>query len=218
MKHLEKLNRKQLGEILIDEGLISKNQLADALRHRESTGEPLGYILVDCSYLPEEELAKSVATHYQLPYVELTTVPPDKDLEELIPMRDVVTQRLLPIARFGSVVTVAVAEMPNMALLKDLRQRTGLTPFLYVAMLSEIDRHISALMESKGMRREPGQERLRSPDAVLDSVFEVDATISEEEIVGDGGTITIDPPDLDEGEWQSLFDEANDEVLKELTD
>ncbi len=214
MKHLEKLNRKKLGEILIDEGLISKTQLEDATRHREKTGEPLGYVLVDCSYLPEEELARTVSLQYQLPYVELTTVPPDKDLDELIPLRDLVMQRLLPIARFGSVVSIAVAEMPNMAVLKDLRQRTGLTPFLYVAMLSEIDRHIQALMEAKGM----GQEQGLSPDVALENVFGGEAAIDEEDLGGDGGTITIEAPDIDQGEWQNLFDEANEEVMKELTD
>jgi type IV pilus assembly protein PilB len=217
MKHLEKYNRKKLGEILIDEGLISKTQLAEAERHRERTGEPLGFILVDCSYLPEEDLAKTVASQYQLPYVELTTVPANKDLEELIPMRDLVIQRLLPIEKFGSVVSIAAAEMPDMAVLKDLRQRTGLTPFIYVAMLSEIDRHIRVLMESRGLDLEASrQEHSKEIESALDSALGTDK--SESEFSGDGGTITIEAPDIEEGEWQNLFDEANDEVLKELTD
>ena len=218
MKHLEKLNRKKLGEILIDEGLISKTQLEDAVQHRKETGEPLGYILVDCSYLPEEDLARTVSSQYQLPYVELTTIPPDKDLEELIPMRDLVMQRLLPIARFGSVVSIAVAEMPDMAVMKDLRQRTGLTPFLYVAMLSEIDRHIAVLMEAKGMGPAATQKKAELDiEAALENTFG-EGKLEEEEFSGDGGTITIEAPDLEQGEWQNLFDEANDEVLKELTD
>ncbi len=218
MKHLEKLNRKKLGEILVDEGLISNTQLEDAKRYREKTGEPLGYILVDCSYLPEEDLARTVAQQYQLPYVELTTVPANKDLEELIPMRDVVTQRLLPIERFGSVVSIAVAEMPDLAVLNDLRQRTGLMPFLYVAMLSEIDRHISAMMEAKGVVAGPDRvEQSREIQEALSNALG-DDEIEESKLSDDDGTITIEAPDAESGDWQNLFDDANNEVLKELTE
>ncbi len=232
MKHLEKLNRKKLGEILIDEGLISTTQLDDAMRHRERTGEPLGYILVDCSFLPEEDLARIVTHQYQLPYVELTTVPANKDLEELLPMRDVVTQRLLPIEKFGSVVSIAVAEMPDLAVLEDLRQRTGLTPFLYVAMLSEIDRHISAWLESKGVsvgdvaQKKENQEVLSSvfgeedseKSAISDSENSAVSDSEQSLISNDDGSITIEAPNLAEGDWENLFDDANDEVLKELTE
>ena len=217
MKHLEKLNRKKLGEILVGEGLISKAQLEEAELCRERTGEPLGYILVDSSFLPEEDLARIVAHQYQLPYVELTTVPANKDLEELIPVRDVVMQRLLPIEKFGAVVSIAVAEMPDLAVLEDLRQRTGLTPFLYVAMLSEIDRHIAALMSANGVKvASDGIEQPGEVKAVLSDVFGDDD--SEESTFNDDGTISIEAPKAEDGEWENLFDDANDEVLKELTE
>ena len=71
MKHLEKLTRKRLGEILVDEGLISKAQIADAEREEKRTGESLGSILVEASYITDWDLAKAVATQYQLPFVQV---------------------------------------------------------------------------------------------------------------------------------------------------
>jgi MshEN domain len=223
MRHLEKLTRKKLGEILLDEGLVSKTQLADAERHREKTGEPLGFVLVDCNYLPEEDLAKTVALQYQLPYLELSVIQMNKELETLLPMSELLTRRLLPIEKFGSVLTLVVAEMPELAVLEELHSRTGLTPFLYVAMLSDLDRRLQSLAESVGNAKKPADavSVMRPEDeiaAALNNVLGADDPGEDEEYTGDGGTITIEAPEGMEGDWENLFDDANEEVLKDLGD
>ena len=150
MKHLEKLTRKRLGEILVDEGLISKAQIADAEREEKRTGESLGSILVEASYLTDWDLAKAVATQYQLPFIQLHQFPATKGLEELFPEGELRRRRFVPLDRIGNILTLAVAEMPDIDFLHDLRERHQVTPFLFVARMGEIVERIEGVpVESK---------------------------------------------------------------------
>ena len=58
MKHFEKLSKTKLGEILVSEGVITKEQLDEALADQERQGGKLGEVLIALNYLTEMDIAK----------------------------------------------------------------------------------------------------------------------------------------------------------------
>lgn len=196
MKHLEKLTRKRLGELLLDDGLISKSQLEEAERLRSQAGSPLGAMLVESRGLTDWDLAKAVATHYQLPFADLDFFAPTKDSRKLLPEEMLVQQRALPLDQMGKIITLAVAEMPTLDFLEKIEEKTGFTPFLFVSPLS-------AIRKALGM---PSLD-----EAAMEAAKREVAAASQESNGHDGKQGSEDGTD-----WASLFDAGNEAVLKEI--
>jgi hypothetical protein len=216
MKHLEKLTRKRLGDILADEGLLTKEQLAGAEREHGKTGDPLGAILVEANHITDWDLAKIVATQYQLPFVEIHSIGISPEVEDLFSLEEQVKYRFVPLDRMGEVLTLAVVDMPDMDFLRSIQERTGLTPFLYVALLSDIRKRLTesgALFED--VLDAVAQGGVTPPEAkkapVAEAAEPVDGEPLAEEDVG-----SIIGEALSGGEWENLFDSANESVLKEI--
>ena len=64
-------NRKKLGEILVQQGRISPEQLAEFLRVKKGTSKPLGQILIEKEILTEEELTYVLGEQIGIPHVWL---------------------------------------------------------------------------------------------------------------------------------------------------
>jgi len=221
MKHLEKLARKHLGEILVDEGLISKSQLVDAEREKRRSGDPLGSILVEANNISDWDLAKTMATQYQLPFVELGTVGISPEIENLFLVEEQKKRRFIPIDRIGNVLTLAVADMPDMEFLRAVQERTGFIPFLFVALLSEIQKHFDDNSDVAAPAA-PAPEPV-APAGPVETVLD-EATIQQAGDWEEGLSVFDEPEEApdeiqaeDVGEeWKNIFDSGNDSVLKEI--
>lgn len=241
MKHLERLSRKHLGEILVDEGLISKNQLVDAEREVHTTGESLGPVLVEANYITDWDLAKTVSSQYQLPFVQLNTIAQTKSVQGIFLPEEQQKHRFYPLDRVGNVLTLAVADMPNIEFLRGIQERTGLTPFLFVALLSEIQQTLideTAVPEAAAPAPEAEAEadsetipEITAPDEAVPaeineedwqqglSIF--DQAMEEDDAAAEAPAApapeSAEPAAKEEGaDWHNIFDVANDSVMKEI--
>ena len=140
LDHLERLGRKRLGDVLVDEQLISKEQLLEALADRQRTGVPLGRVLVESGYVSDWDLAKAVTKHYNLPFVTLAGRSIDAATFGLIDVPVLLREQIVPFDLFGAALCLACVEMPEPEVLRDVQEQTKLTPFVFVACASEIKR------------------------------------------------------------------------------
>ncbi len=74
-------SRKKLGELLLEQGSVTKDDLKTALGMSKGAGKRLGEIMIDAGMLKEEELAKALATQFGLKYADIST---GSDLREKI--------------------------------------------------------------------------------------------------------------------------------------
>src|ERR1044071_7627369 len=72
---------RALGEILVDDGLISIEQLDDARRESEQSGKSLGRTLIDMGLVGEAALVKALATQIGLPFMDLADFQIDMTAE-----------------------------------------------------------------------------------------------------------------------------------------
>ena len=221
MKRLEKLTRKKLGEILVSEGLVTKSQLSDAEMEQRRTQQSLGTILVESSYLDEWDLAKIVASQYQLPFIQLGNISLGKEVGELFPLDSRVRHRFMPMESFGRVVTLAVAELPDLEFLESVEEETGLLPYLYVVLLSDIRSAFQKLGVEQGALATAAAPASGEKDEGMEVLNQLLST--DEPAFGpsrsddDGEEKPQEIPELTADEtWESIFDAADQSVMRDI--
>ncbi len=78
----------RLGDLMVSKGLITVDQLSEALVEAKETGQLVGRVLLSRGWVFEDELARTLAEQWQLPYARLSSVGVDNQVMRLLP-RDV---------------------------------------------------------------------------------------------------------------------------------
>ena len=123
----------RLGDLLIREGLITKDQLEKALQEQKATGTRLGYSLVKMGFVQETEITKMLARQYRMPAVDLARFEVDPKIVKMIPGDVALKHMVLPLKREGRTLTVAMADPTNLGVIDDLKFITRYDIFPVIA-------------------------------------------------------------------------------------
>src|SRR5215212_5298645 len=123
----------RLGEILLREGLVTREQLAQALTEQKTSKHRLGYVLVKLGLVQELEITKVLARQYRMPAVDLTRFEVDPKIIKLVPADMATKSVVLPLEREGRTLTVAMADPTDHGLLEDLKFITRFDLFPVIA-------------------------------------------------------------------------------------
>jgi type IV pilus assembly protein PilB len=123
----------RLGEILLREGLVTREQLAQALTEQKNSKHRLGYVLVKLGLVQELEITKVLARQYRMPAVDLTRFEVDPKIIKLVPAEMAIKSVVLPLKREGRTLTVAMADPTDLGLLEDLKFITRFDLFPVIA-------------------------------------------------------------------------------------
>jgi type IV pilus assembly protein PilB len=130
---------KKLGEILVEEGLITAEQLERALVEQSRTDQLLGRILIDLKMVKESDLMAALAKQIGFRFVDLTEFTIDGSAAGLIPEQVARRYRALPIGYEDSRLLVAMADPANLFALDDIRTITGMDLQPVVATAADIE-------------------------------------------------------------------------------
>jgi len=123
----------RLGQHLISEGLITREQLSQALAEQRQSKHRLGYVLVKLGLVQEIEITKLLARQSRMPAVDLSRFEVDPRLLKLIPSDMATKYVILPLKREGRTLTIAMADPADHALLEDLKFITRYDLFPVIA-------------------------------------------------------------------------------------
>ena len=112
---------ERLGDLLVREGLITREQLEKALQEQKQNGTRVGYNLVKLGFIAETELTKMLARQFKMPAVDLSRFEVDPRIAKLIPAELAIKHLVLPLKRDGRTLTVAMADPTNLGVLDDLK-------------------------------------------------------------------------------------------------
>jgi hypothetical protein len=140
MDPFERFHRRSLRDILISQGVLTAEQADELVDAAHQSSEPFGKVLLDAGYLTAWDLAKAVATHYQMPVLPLSGYRYDKELAEALPASVLYQFQLLPVGRFGKTWTFAVVEPPPRDVIEVLREQCGSSLFFFVSDAAELSR------------------------------------------------------------------------------
>ena len=136
---------EKLGQILLQEGLITRDQLGQALAEQKASKSRLGLAVVKLGFATELDVTRLLARQYRMPAVDLSRFEVDARILRLIPPDVASKQVVLPLKREGRTLTVAVADPTNLGLVDDLKFITRYDVFPVLAgeftLRSLIDKH-----------------------------------------------------------------------------
>jgi type IV pilus assembly protein PilB len=135
----EQLKTKSLGDILVDEGLLNRKQLAEAEEEQQRVGKSLGRVLVDMGLVKEAALVSALARQVGLEFVDLTDHHIDSAAASLLPEQVSRRYRALPIGFDGTRLIVAMSDPANVFALDDIRTITGMEIKPVVATASDVE-------------------------------------------------------------------------------
>jgi type IV pilus assembly protein PilB len=115
------MTRKSMGEYLIEKGLLTPEQLHDALRVQQSTGKDLAQILVDQAVVSERDAYEAKAYEMGLPFVDLDRTPPDPSAVNVVREHIAKRYNVMPVKKEGNVLYLAMADPNNVMAIDDVR-------------------------------------------------------------------------------------------------
>ena len=133
---------KQLGQILLEQGLISEEHLQRALDEHRNTPKSLGRVLIDLGYIRERDLVRALAEQVGLEFVDLTEYRIDAAATALLPEALCRRYRALPIGEEDGKLLVAMSDPANVYALDDIRTITGREVRPVVATANDVEQSI----------------------------------------------------------------------------
>lgn len=120
-------NKKQLGQILLNRGLLTQEQLDRAIEEQQASRHRklLGEVIVELGLASEDQVVEALAEAYNVPYAKLTPRLVDTRVIELIPRDFLEKHGVLPLFLVHGVLTVAMSEPANVFLLEEIGRITG---------------------------------------------------------------------------------------------
>ncbi len=157
---LRKPSKKRTGEILVEMGLITPQQLADALEEQKSTHRRIGEILVARGFVKSPELAEALGRRLGVRFIDLHDTRVDPGATNLITERDARRYAALPVTFLDDhTLLVAMVDPANIFAIDDLRILTGydIEPaiateedvFEAIAKLSKLEDKVGANIEEE---------------------------------------------------------------------
>jgi type IV pilus assembly protein PilB len=145
-----------LGRMLVNDRMLTEEQLAEALTRQRNSRDRLGQVLIEMKVLDEEVLLKYLGAQFRKEAItrqELESL--DLDVIKLVPEEVARQYRIIAAERHGRKLTVATADPLNVVALDDLRRATGLDVDFKIgpggAIQEAIDRTYRRLISSEGI-------------------------------------------------------------------
>ncbi|MCC6160100.1 MAG: type IV-A pilus assembly ATPase PilB [Deltaproteobacteria bacterium] len=147
-------SRDKLGELLVQEDLISPDQLETALAEQKVSGGRLSYHLSRLGYLEESELADILSRQYGVPSINLSEFTIDPEVIKLVPKEIAEKYKCIPISRADNSLIVAMVDPSNILAIDDIKFLTGYSIEAVVAtedsIMNAIERYYDSHEEEMG--------------------------------------------------------------------
>lgn len=130
----------RIGEMLVQAGIIKKEDLEKALERQKETGKRLGSTLVEMGLIDEKTLVKFLAKQLGVPPVDLSTLKTiPQDVLSLIPAEMAYRYQILPLGRKGNILFIAMVDPTNIAVIEEIKFSTGLEISPAIALESALN-------------------------------------------------------------------------------
>jgi type IV pilus assembly protein PilB len=188
----------KLGQILIASNIISEDQLKEALTLQRREGGRLGTNLVKLGYITEEKLVTFLSRQYGVPAVNLSDYKIDPSVLKLVPVDIARKYLVMPVARVGATLTIAMADPSNVFAIDDIKFMTGYNVEVVVSSESSIINAISTHYAGHGdaliaAKKATTTQSLQARDYTLS-----DEDIKDEEITSFDEGLTVDVNEFDQ--------------------
>ena len=175
--------RFRLGDLLVQDNLISNEQLEQALSEQRSSGRKLGQVLVDHDWITEAQIAKAVARQLRAPFIDLAHFPLRPELAQQLPEGHARRLRAIVLDDPPNGLMVGMADPTDIYAYDEigrlLKRNIELAVITETHLQAALDRVYSSKQEIEGLARELTSE-LASLETDLGDLLGMDSTSNED--------------------------------------
>jgi type IV pilus assembly protein PilB len=136
--------KRRLGDVLLEQGLVSDEQLKEAISVQRTTNQNLAHVLLDRGYLEEEDLVVTLSEQLGIPHIRVANYSIPQEVLDEVPESLARQYLMLPVSVTGDVLTLAMADPLNIMALDDLRMLTSFDIEPVIAVKSELEAAINS--------------------------------------------------------------------------
>jgi len=171
--------RKKLGQQLLDAGIITEQQLEDALQEQKQVNRRLGNILIDRNWISEDKLVEFLSRRTGYPVVDLENYPIQEEALEILPRKQAEKYRVLPLICDSNTLTVAMQDPMDLTAIDDLTRLTELEIEPMIASTSQLDEFLRSAYQNYA---DSGDEKREIKVAGSDNPYTKDIKQEEDNI------------------------------------
>lgn len=158
MSNLPKIVKKNLQDILKDEGLLKEDVLAEVVSRQKASGVPLHRVLHDMGLLSEMDLLRAISRQLSLPYLDASTYKVSRDVVGLFPVQMMMEHQFTLLDKIGRVLVVAVSGPPAADVVEKIEKGSGSVAYFFLSTVSQIESsiskfHMTGAAESAGAKQ-----------------------------------------------------------------
>ena len=164
------LGRPNLGTTLLTAGMITRNQLNNALDYASRVNIRLGRALVLKRYITEESLYQFLAKQAKLPFFDLSKAKIDKKAASLLDPRFERSHGIVPLAATEKQVVLAIVDPQNLEAIERAKEELGKPVSLVLVSESDLEKTLESLYRNEYLNESVSSLLERSP---IDSAYHV---------------------------------------------
>lgn len=115
--------RKAIGDLLVDNGQITPEELEQAEAEKVKTGEPIAAVLAKLGLVTENSLKNALELQYGVNYVNLSKNEPEHELIALLPEAVIRAQLAVPVSQQGERLTIAMVDPSDSAAVDEVKKK-----------------------------------------------------------------------------------------------
>lgn len=136
-------NLQRLGELLLEEGLITTEEVNRSVDESGKKQHPAARLLATCGHVKREELVAVLAKNFEIPKIDLAATPCNPEAVALVPEATARKHEIMPVERFGQILVIARQNYFNRAAIVELKKITGLK----IAVLQADETQVQAAID-----------------------------------------------------------------------
>jgi type IV pilus assembly protein PilB len=208
----------KLGQMLLASNIITEGQLKQALSLQRKEGGRLGSNLVKLGYISEEQLVAFLSKQFGVPAINLSEYRIDQSVVKLIPLEMARKYMIMPVARVGATLTIAMTDPSNVFAIDDVKFMTGYNVEVVVSSESGV---VGAIGDCYGGRAEVATATQTMSVEETSALLQAkDYTLSDEDIQSGDFGLSDDGPMVNVDDFDKVVGSALDgiEAIEERED
>lgn len=177
--------QKKLGEMLVDAGVITLDQLQEALEVQRETGKRLGEVIIESEIATEDDVQDVLASQLGIEKIDLYEERVDNEVARLISADMITRHQAMPVRQEGNEVIVAMVDPLNLLAIDDIRLSTGLDVVPRItsphALKFAYDQMFGVTAEAEKHMEEFRQEQIKKGYVIDDSLADKSTLVEIEQ-------------------------------------
>jgi type IV pilus assembly protein PilB len=146
--------KKRLGEILIEDGRLTRESLEEALNHQKKEGGLIGQILIRLGYVSEEDVVAAVGKQLKIPYLPLANYSVNMEIMQKFPEEFCRRNGVVAFDQDGQKLFVTTSDPMNDGMIEELQKKWNLKIQLFISTPTEIFNMLDLVFNTRNAKKE----------------------------------------------------------------